>query len=404
MTADAWCDGEPAAATLRHGPWSLVRRADSFDDISFAGRKVLRSIRFVVRDHDRRTVPLWITAVTISADAAALRVTLSGETDDPDVGMNWTRRLVLAEDRLHVDIDGDVRERFRRNRIGLVVLHPPTLAGVDVTVRTPSDSAVERVFSEGISSHEPAQDIAGLDWTADGVDCRLELAGDVFEMEDQRNWTDASYKTYSTPLSRPFPVTCEPGERIRQSVTPRCVVVDPRRTPARGRSTPGLLEIGGVALTFSLTPQMHDRSRRQAIESIPIQRLLADQAALWSGGNGVHIGRVTLRPRFNAVATSVRADGTGPSQEAESTDPRQGSPAAAVWPIASATALAVPGVRSVTYWELSGPRGLSPSTAACATLRPRPSDGSARCRARPSCTPGSPWAGRRCWSRRRLAR
>lgn len=30
-----------------------------------------------------------------------------------------------------------------------------------------------------------------------------EFEGDVFEMEDQRNWTDASYKTYCTPWGCP---------------------------------------------------------------------------------------------------------------------------------------------------------------------------------------------------------
>ena len=47
----------------------------------------------------------------------------------------------------------------------------------------------------------------------------LAFTGDVFESEDQRNWGDASYKTYCTPLSLPFPVTITRGDKIRQSVT-----------------------------------------------------------------------------------------------------------------------------------------------------------------------------------------
>jgi hypothetical protein len=35
-------------------------------------------------------------------------------------------------------------------------------------------------------------------------------------MEDQRNWTDASYKTYSRPLDLPFPYTVAAGEHVRQ--------------------------------------------------------------------------------------------------------------------------------------------------------------------------------------------
>ncbi|MGH2409378.1 MAG: hypothetical protein ACRDGS_03305, partial [Chloroflexota bacterium] len=43
--------------------------------------------------------------------------------------------------------------------------------------------------------------------------------GDVFEMEDQRNWTDASFKTYSTPLRLPYPAEVHAGTVIAQSCT-----------------------------------------------------------------------------------------------------------------------------------------------------------------------------------------
>src|SRR5215210_957137 len=49
------------------------------------------------------------------------------------------------------------------------------------------------------------------------VTCRME--GDVFEMEDQRNWTDASYKTYVRPLALPWPYTLCAGESIAQRVS-----------------------------------------------------------------------------------------------------------------------------------------------------------------------------------------
>ncbi|HCK09781.1 MAG TPA: hypothetical protein DHW45_07880, partial [Candidatus Latescibacteria bacterium] len=52
-----------------------------------------------------------------------------------------------------------------------------------------------------------------------GVTAEVRFEGDVFEMEDQRNWTDASYKTYCTPLANPYPVDVAAGTKIRQSVT-----------------------------------------------------------------------------------------------------------------------------------------------------------------------------------------
>jgi hypothetical protein len=52
-----------------------------------------------------------------------------------------------------------------------------------------------------------------------GLQAEVRLEGDIFEMEDQRNWTDASFKTYSTPLALPLPVQVVKGTRIAQSVT-----------------------------------------------------------------------------------------------------------------------------------------------------------------------------------------
>ena len=53
---------------------------------------------------------------------------------------------------------------------------------------------------ELISPDQPAMAIRTLSHEAApglSVSCRLE--GDTFEMEDQRNWTDASFKTYVRP-------------------------------------------------------------------------------------------------------------------------------------------------------------------------------------------------------------
>ncbi|MEJ0031488.1 MAG: hypothetical protein WDO15_14435 [Bacteroidota bacterium] len=52
------------------------------------------------------------------------------------------------------------------------------------------------------------------------ADARAELQfeGDIFETEDQRNWGDDSFKTYSTPLSRPYPVMLKPGDKVNQKV------------------------------------------------------------------------------------------------------------------------------------------------------------------------------------------
>ena len=57
-----------------------------------------------------------------------------------------------------------------------------------------------------------------MKWKAHGSECTLNFEGEIFETEDQRNWTDASYKTYCTPQSMPCPAIVRKGEKISQRI------------------------------------------------------------------------------------------------------------------------------------------------------------------------------------------
>src|SRR5690606_35103796 len=87
-------------------------------------------------------------------------------------------------------------------------------------------------------------------------------------------------------------------------------------------------------------------------------------------GRPLHVGPVTLRARFNAVATSggggqARAGlehGYGAELTGGATDERQKAMGLEAWTIASFAAIAsatdAARVASVSYFEASGPRGL----------------------------------------------
>jgi hypothetical protein len=90
-----------------------------------------------------------------------------------------------------------------------------------------------------------------------------------------------------------------------------------------------------------------------------MQRLTAQNALRISGGRPLHVGPVTLKPRFNAVATSTGAERG--STEAP-IDPLQLDPFAAAWVLGSIAALSIPGVQSISYFESEGPRGISTPT------------------------------------------
>lgn len=105
------------------------------------------------------------------------------------------------------------------NRAGLVVLHPIAhVAGADLKITHPDGSELQTKFPELISPGQPAKDISTLTHTISGIDVTIAFSGEVFEMEDQRNWSDASFKTYCRPLALPFPYDLKTGEAITQSL------------------------------------------------------------------------------------------------------------------------------------------------------------------------------------------
>jgi hypothetical protein len=110
---------------------------------------------------------------------------------------------------------------FMRNRLGLCLLHPVAgLAGRDCEL-TKEDGAIEKSkFPDAISPDQPFLNLSGISHQLQsGQVATVNFEGEIFESEDHRNWSDASYKTYCTPISLPFPAQVSPGEVLSQKIT-----------------------------------------------------------------------------------------------------------------------------------------------------------------------------------------
>ncbi len=141
----------------------------------------------------------------------------------------WTGTLSVEEGAraCRFAFEGQALRDMEVCRVGLVLLHPvESLIGSTLTAKSP-DSTEQRLVGEDIA---PQPIIAGVPSgmtepftelrieREDFGTLKLEFAGDLFEIEDQRNWGDASFKTYCTPLRRGFPFLLKAGTRIAQSV------------------------------------------------------------------------------------------------------------------------------------------------------------------------------------------
>jgi hypothetical protein len=138
-----------------------------------------------------------------------------------EVDFRWKGSLKGTSDgRITYSFNGEAHSSFERMRIGFCLLHAENeCAGKSVDRTRPDGTTGTLQFPATVHPEEPVRDIRALEYeAAPGVRIRFSFEGDTFEMEDQRNWTDASFKTYSTPASLPRPVRLDPGDRVTQAV------------------------------------------------------------------------------------------------------------------------------------------------------------------------------------------
>ena len=236
---------------LRAGPLTMFfdRELAFLRYVRLGEWEVIRGVYSAVRDRNWGTVPPRVTNFEAVLREAAFDLTFDVVCRQGPIDFVWKGRLTGGEDgTIRFEMDGEARSAFLRNRIGFCVLHPiRECAGKPCVVEHVDGSCEEGRFPELISPHQPFFDIHAISHQVEpGVTAELRLEGDVFEMEDQRNWTDASYKTYCTPLARPFPVEVAKGTRIRQSVTLR-LSGKPRRAGRKSRSPAVELRPSGAA-------------------------------------------------------------------------------------------------------------------------------------------------------------
>lgn len=203
--------------------------------IRWDGHEVLRAVAYVVRDKDWGTYTPAITELTFAETSEGFAVTYRARCEGPG-----GERLVYdasiagrADGVLIFDVTAVPETDFLTNRSGFAVLHPITgLAGSPVEVEHVDRSIEHSVLPDLIDPYQPFKDMRAITHrVAPGIRATCRMEGDTFEMEDQRNWSDASYKTYIRPLALPWPYVLPAGVPQRQTVTLR-IEASPEARPA----------------------------------------------------------------------------------------------------------------------------------------------------------------------------
>ncbi|MEM1135614.1 MAG: hypothetical protein AAGI07_07220, partial [Bacteroidota bacterium] len=212
----------PEHQKLQAGNIQLMYGEGSIRYLKVGSIELLRMIYFAVRDHNWDTIPAKVVNEHIEVKENAFEINFCCLCKKDDIDFKWDCKISGNErNEIIFEIKGRAESTFKKNRVGFCVLHPvDECAGKRCKIIDVYGKLVYKDFPQFISPHQPMMYINQMEWHPDeDITASLKFEGDIFEMEDQRNWTDDSYKTYCTPLGLPFPITLEAGEEVNQTIT-----------------------------------------------------------------------------------------------------------------------------------------------------------------------------------------
>ena len=209
---------------LHAGPLSMLFEPELafLRYIRLGNREILRGIYVAIRDGVWGTITPEISNFFLEAEQDHFKLTFDANCRRNEIDFFWQGSITGdPQGKMVYSMNGMARSGFKSNRIGFCVLHPIQECAGRACLVEKVDSTLERgCFPEAISSHQPFLNMRAISYeVTPAVTAQVSFEGDIFEMEDQRNWSDASFKTYCTPLSLPFPFEVVPGQNFKQTIT-----------------------------------------------------------------------------------------------------------------------------------------------------------------------------------------
>ncbi|CAB3752332.1 hypothetical protein [Paraburkholderia solisilvae] len=261
LTGTTQSEAEPVR--LEAGPLCVEFDGGGLRYLCYEGEEVIRAIAFLARDENWGTHPLKLDDVQIEQRADAFEVLFRGTCGPSGKELQLAASIVgHADGQLEFNAHATLAGDMLTNRTGFVVLHPLEVSGKPVVVETVDGQRNAMRFPEQIDPFQPFRDIRALTTQhSDALSVEVRMEGDTFEMEDQRNWSDASFKTYVRPLALPWPYTLARGSAFAQSVkvtvhAVQTAAADAMAPDDASASAPARIRIDGDADAARTVPQL----------------------------------------------------------------------------------------------------------------------------------------------------
>ncbi len=211
----------PPIRQLHAGKLSCLYENGNLRYIRVGSCEIIRLVYAAVRDQNWLTATHRIENETIEQGTESFRITYTSLHELGDI--RYQMEVLIegkADNSLVYKVKGEALSDFLRNRIGICIHHPIShFAGQSVKVTRPNGSWYQVTCPQLVNPHQPLLSVQSMEWSPmEGLTARLDFSGETFETEDQRNWSDASFKTYSTPLILPHPIAVQAGDCIEQAI------------------------------------------------------------------------------------------------------------------------------------------------------------------------------------------
>jgi D-apionolactonase len=223
------------------GDLSCLLEEGAIRTVCWRGVEIIRGISYLLRDRNWGTAPAHVTMHSMEQGSEEFRVEFGMHMELPEGGLDAIANISGRSNGEFVfNVVAQTKIELKTNRCGFVVLHPSSAAGVDLEIGHTDGSLEHTQFPKYISPGQVAFSIKRLKHTpVPGLQVDCQLSADLphdplgkFEMEDQRNWSDASFKTYVASLLDPWPYALQPGKTYSQEV--KIQVLDSRQPVHRG--------------------------------------------------------------------------------------------------------------------------------------------------------------------------
>jgi D-apionolactonase len=233
----------PTMITLRAGDTEALLVDGDLRAITRGGTELVRRVYVAIRDLDWNTLPGETEDLTVSGNSGAFAVSFTRRHRMGKLDYRWRAEITGSSGGdIRYRMSGEALSDFDYAKIGICVHHPiagfagqpfsGTCPDGPVSGRLPLEIGPQIRLADGtdLPLFEPVQDLE-IGHESGGV-VRFGFTGDLWEMEDQRNWTDASYKSASTPARLGYYHTATQGQRFEQDVLITSTGFGTARAPA----------------------------------------------------------------------------------------------------------------------------------------------------------------------------